>query len=159
MAAQQYFNTSIRNLTYCLRRFREILNDELKDEILNNADVIIEMVAQNQLYEQGIEGRGVSIMSYRPYAPRTIKKKQKKGQPYDRVTLRDTGEFHASLRVESDENGFYIVSSDEKAEYLLERYGTTIFRLTNENLKELLNNYIRPSLAKKLKAKILNDRT
>lgn len=159
MAAQKYFNTSIRNLTYRLRRFREILNDELKDEILNNADAIIEMVAQNQLYEQGIEGRGVSIMSYRPYAPRTIKKKQKKGQPYDRVTLRDTGEFHASLRVESDENGFYIVSSDEKAEYLLERYGTTIFRLTNENLKELLNNYIRPSLAKKLKAKILNDRT
>lgn len=159
MAAQKYFNTSIRNLTYRLRRFREILNDELKDEILNNADVIIEMIAQNQLYEQGIEGRGIPIMSYRPYAPRTIKKKQKKGQPYDRVTLRDTGEFHASLRVESDENGFYIVSSDEKAEYLLERYGTTIFRLTNENLKELLNNYIRPSLAKKLKAKILNDRT
>lgn len=159
MAAQKYFNTSIRNLTYRLRRFREILSDELKDEILNNADAIIEMVAQNQLYEQGIEGRGVSIMSYRPYAPRTIKKKKKKGQPYDRVTLRDTGEFHASLRVESDENGFYIVSSDEKAEYLLERYGTTIFRLTNENLKELLNNYIRPSLAKKLKAKILNDRT
>lgn len=159
MAAQKYFNTSIRNLTYRLRKFREILSDELKDEILNNADIIIEMIAQNQLYEQGIEGRGVSIMSYRPYAPRTIKKKKKKGQPYDRVTLRDTGEFHASLRVESDENGFYIVSSDEKAEYLLERYGTTIFRLTNENLKELLNNYIRPSLAKKLKAKILNDRT
>lgn len=159
MATQRYFNTSIRNLTYRLRRFKEILNDELRDEILENADAIIEMIAQNQLYEHGIEGRGVSIMSYHPYAPRTIIKKQKKGQPYDRVTLRDTGEFHASLRVESDENGFYIVSSDEKAEYLLKRYGTTIFRLTDENLKELLYNYIRPSLAEKLKSKILNDRT
>lgn len=155
----QYFNTSVRNLTYRLRKFREILDDELRAEILNNADVIIEMIAQNQLYEQGIEGRGISIMSYRPYAERTIKKKQKKGQPYDRVTLRDTGEFHSSLRVECDDKGFYIVSSDDKAKYLLERYGTTIFRLTNENLKELLNNYIRPSLAKKLKSKILNDRT
>lgn len=155
----QYFNASIRNLIYRLRRFKDILDEELKDEIMKHEDIIVQMVTQEQLYEEGIEGRGVEIMSYQPYTARTIKIKQKKGQPYDRVTLKDTGEFYSSLHVEFDDEGFYVTSTDDKAEYLLARYGKTIFRLTNENFSELLRNYIRPSLKEKLKERLLNDRT
>lgn len=152
----KYYNASIRNLVYRLRKFKDVLDQELKDEIMRNEEVIVKMVAEEQLYELGIEGRGIEIASYRPYTPRTIKKKQRKGQPYDRVTLRDTGEFHKSLKVVFDDNGFYVTSTDDKAQYLLERYGKTIFRLTNENLKILLNEYIRPSLKVKLKNFIQN---
>lgn len=152
----QYFNLRIRNLMYRLRKFKEILDEELKNEILRHEEVIIQMVAEEQLYEQGIEGRGIKIASYQPYSPRTIREKMRKGQPYDRVTLRDTGEFHASLKLEVDDEGFYVTSSDEKSKYLLERYGKTIFRLTNENLKILLRDYIRPSLQSKLKEYIKN---
>lgn len=155
----QYFNTSIRNLVYRLRRFKDILDEELRDEIMKHEDVIVRMVTQEQLYEEGIEGRGIEIMSYQPYTAKTIKIKQKKGQPYDRVTLKDTGEFYSSLHVEFDDEGFYVTSTDDKAEYLLARYGKTIFRLTNENFSELLRNYIRPSLKEKLKKRLLNDRT
>lgn len=153
----QYFNASIRNLVYRLRKFKDILNDELKNEIMKHEDVIIQMVVRDQLYDQGIEGRGISIMSYQPYTARTIQIKQKKGQPYDRVTLRDTGEFYSSLHVEFDDDGFYVTSTDDKAKYLLARYGKTIFRLTNQNFTELLRNYIRPELQQKLKEKILYD--
>lgn len=153
----QYFNASIRNLVYRLRKFKDILNDELKSEIMKHEDVIIQMVVRDQLYDQGIEGRGISIMSYQPYTARTIQIKQKKGQPYDRVTLRDTGEFYSSLHVEFDDDGFYVTSTDDKAKYLLARYGKTIFRLTNQNFTELLRNYIRPELQQKLKEKILYD--
>ena len=155
----QYFNASIRNLVYKLRRFKDILDEELRDEIMKHEDIIVQMVAQEQLYEKGIEGRGIEIMSYQPYTARTIKIKQKKGQPYDRVTLKDTGEFYNSLHVEFDDEGFYVTSTDDKAKYLLARYGKTIFRLTNENFSELLRNYIRPSLKEKLKERLLNDRT
>ena len=96
-------------------------------------------------------------MSYQPYTARTIQIKQRKGQPYDRVTLRDTGEFYSSLHVEFDDDGFYVTSTDDKAKYLLARYGKTIFRLTNQNFTELLRNYIRPELQQKLKEKILYD--
>ena len=123
----QYYNASIRNLVYRLRKFKDILSEELKDEIMKHEDVIVQMVARDQLYEQGVEGRGISIMDYQPYTARTIKIKQKKGQPYDRVTLRDTGEFHSSLHVEFDDEGFYVTSTDDKAKYLLARYGKTIF--------------------------------
>lgn len=151
-----YYNASLRNLTYRLRKFKDILDQELKEEILRNEDVIIRMIVDDQLYEQGIEGRGTSIMEYMPYTIRTIKNKQKKGQPYDRVTLRDTGKFHDSLRVEFDDNGFYVVSDDDKAPELLEKYGKTIFRLTNENLNTLIKEHIRPSLQEKLKKYIIN---
>ena len=153
----QYFNASIRNLVYRLRKFKDILNDELKNEIMKHEDVIIQMVVRDQLYDQGIEGRGISIMSYQPYTARTMRIKQRKGQPYDRVTLRDTGEFYSSLHVEFDDDGFYVTSTDDKAKYLLARYGKTIFRLTNQNFTELLRNYIRPELQQKLKEKILYD--
>lgn len=153
----QYFNASIKNLVYRLRKFKDILSDELKNEIMKHEDVIIQMVVRDQLYDQGIEGRGISIMSYQPYTARTIQIKQRKGQPYDRVTLRDTGEFYSSLHVEFDDDGFYVTSTDDKAKYLLARYGKTIFRLTNQNFTELLRNYIRPELQQKLKEKILYD--
>ena len=153
-----YFNTSLKNLVYRLRKFKSVLDLELKNEILRHEDVIIKMVTQEQLYEKGIEGRGIEISSYSPYKPRTIKKKIRKGQPYDRVTLKDTGEFYASLHVEHDDEGFYVTSSDDKSQYLLKRYGKTIFRLTDENLKVLLHDYIRPSLKQKMKEYIKNGR-
>jgi type II restriction/modification system DNA methylase subunit YeeA len=71
--------------------------------------------------------------------------------------LNDTGEFYASLHVEFDEGGFYITSTDDKAKYLLARYGTTIFRLTDENLTELIRDYIKPSLAEKMRNKLLYE--
>ena len=52
---------------------------------------IVDMNAEIQLYEQGRDGAGVEIMSYAPYEPVTIEIKRSKGQPTNRVTLRDTG--------------------------------------------------------------------
>ena len=149
----QYYNTSLRNLVYRLRNFKEILDDELTDEILNNEPLIIEMI-QGQLYS-GEDGYTKSI--YPPYAPRTVAKKIKKGQPFDRVTLRDTGEFYKSLHVAFDGDGFYIASVEQElSEILKAKYGNAILRLSDENLNILIRRYIRPSLIEKLKAKILN---
>ena len=149
-----YFNLSLRNLIYRLRKYKDILDDELRDEIIRNKEVILKMITEEQLYNLGIEGRGVEIWSYQPYTASTIQRKHKKGQPYDRVTLKDTGKFYSSLDIPFDNSGFYVTSSDEKANALLEKYGKTIFRLTNKNLKILLNDYIRPSLKEKFKAYI-----
>ena len=146
-----YFNLSLRNLIYRLRKYKDILDDELRDEIIRNKEVILKMITEEQLYNLGIEGRGIEIWSYQPYTANTVRRKHKAGQPYNRVTLKDTGKFYSSLNIRFDNKGFYVTSSDEKANALLERYGKTIFRLTDENLKILLNDYIRPSLKEKFK--------
>lgn len=149
----QYYNTSLRNLVYRLRKFKDILDDELTLEILNNEDLITEMI-RNQLYS-GNDGYTMSIQP--PYALSTIKRKLKKGQPIDRVTLRDTGEFYKSLHVAFDEDGFFVASSDQELSNILKaRYGSPILRLSNENLKELIWKHIRPSLTEKMKEYLQN---
>lgn len=151
-----YYNGSLKNLIFRLRKFKDILHQELREEILENKLVIIRMVTENQLYERGVNGQNIFIASYQPYATRTIQNKIRKGQPTDRVTLKDTGEFYKSFDVVFDENGFYITSNDDKAKYLVEKYGRTIFRLTDDNLTTLLQEYVRPILTEKLKIYLKN---
>ena len=150
----RYYNASIRNLSYRLRKFEAILESCLEDTVRSLEATIVDYVAQKQLYEEGIEGRGIEIMSYAPYSPRTIKNKIRKGQPTNRVTLRDTGDFHRSFRVAFEPGGFRIEATDPKTAALIEKYGPTIFRLTDKNLTELLREYIRPILTERLKEQL-----
>lgn len=145
------YNTSIRNLEYRLRKFKDSLPNLLEAIIRDNEDVIVSAIADNQLYRRGINGRGEKIMSYAPYAASTIKKKKKKGQPTTRVTLRDTGAFHEAMHIVFDSEGFYITSSDEKTKWLVPKYGEEIFRLTDDNFNRILKNHIRKELVKRIK--------
>lgn len=145
------YNSSLRNLTYRLRAFRDSLPRLLEDVVRSKEDVIISAIADDQLYRRGIEGRGVKIMSYAPYTKTTIKIKNKKRQPTTRVTLRDTGAFHKSMFLVFDSEGFYVTSSDEKTGALIAKYGDTIFRLTDQNFNRILNKHIRRELIKQLK--------
>lgn len=155
--SQKYYNASIRNLEYRLRRFKDELPEILEDVVYEVEDVIVSAVADDQLYRRGITGKGVKISSYAPYAERTKRIKKILGQPTTRVTLRDTGDFHKSMHVVfSDEypGGFYITSSDKKTEELVEKYGPEIFRLTNENFNRILRVHIRKRLQNRLKKKL-----
>lgn len=151
--AIRYFNLSIRNLAWRLRKFDDILGEFLVQEIKNHSDEIVNLVTQNQLYEKGINGNKVEIASYAPYRPSTIKYKSKKGQPTNRVTLKDTGKWYSSLEIAFDVDGFFITSATDniKSGYLKRKYGDRILRLTNENLSYVLNEYIRPKLKEHLK--------
>jgi hypothetical protein len=150
MAVKRY-NTTLRNLEYRLRAFKDSLPILLEDIIRDKEDVIVSAIADDQLYRRGINGRGEKIMDYMPYAPKTIKNKKRKGQPTTRVTLRDTGEFHNSMFVVFDSEGFYITASDEKTQYLVEKYGEEIFRLTDKNFTRIIRSHIRKELVKRLK--------
>lgn len=150
MAIKRY-NATIRNLEYRLRAFKDSLPMLLESIILDKEDVIVSAIANNQLYRRGITGTGKKIMDYMPYAPRTIQRKKKKGQPTMRVTLRDTGEFHKSMFLVFDSEGFYITSNDDKTKFLVKRYGDEIFRLTDENLTRIIRSHVRKELVKRIK--------
>lgn len=57
-------------------------------------DYVIELNTKNQLYDKGVNSLNVSIGDY---SPKTKGIKQELGQPYDRVTLNDTGAFYESF--------------------------------------------------------------
>lgn len=72
------------------------------------------------------------------YRPSTIERKKRKGQPYDRVTLKDEGDFHASFFVRFGSDEFEIEATDQKRVYLERKYGTDIYGLSPENLGQLI---------------------
>lgn len=149
-----YFNTTMRNIEYRLRAFKDELPYFLSDIIKDKEDVIVSAVADDQMYRRGINGRGVKIASYAPYAERTKEEKRRKGQPTTRVTLRDEGNFHLYLGVMYTPEGFYIDSGDVKTKWLLPKYGEDVLRLTDENLTRILKSHIRKELVKRLKREI-----
>lgn len=116
-------------------------------EIIERNDwQIIGWNTDDQLYDKGITATGVSIMDYAPYSPVTIQIKQEEGQPYDRVTLRDTGEFHHSFYLQIDNEKFTFDAEDWKTRDLIRQYGEEIMGLTDENIKRLENEIILPEL-------------
>ena len=138
-------NDNLRSYQYV----REILND------IDAATFIIDANANQQLYEEGVNALGVSIASYAPYKPFTIAVKKQKGQPTDRVTLRDTGDFERSFHLEIGRDAFIVTADDWKTDELMEKYGK-IFGLTQKNLAKLCQNYLKPDLILRIKNEISN---
>jgi len=137
-----------------IRELGDDLPDVLADIIRNNEHVILDMNTQDQLYERGINRLGVSLADFEPYAPFTLRMKQMTGQPTDRVTLRDTGDFTRSFYLDVSKEGFEIKAADTKTNELVAKYGKQIFGLTKENSEELVKEYIIPDLMKHLKKAI-----
>ena len=105
-----------------------------------------DLVTEDQLFE-GVDNMGQPI---RPaYAPFTIEIKRIEGQPTDRVTLKDTGDFHRSIDVRfgsgTSEHAFVFYATDEKFLKIEKKYGKNLLGLNEESLKEF-NEIIRDEL-------------
>jgi hypothetical protein len=135
-----------------LVNFQSSINETVADEIAENKHIIIDMVATAQLFESGIDGRGMRLDSFSPYTARTISIKRSKGQVVDRVTLRDTGDFQDSINVFLFDGGFLIVGEDKKTKELMDKYGDDILSLTDEHIGEIIWDYLYPALSTKLES-------
>lgn len=108
----------------------------LKQTIEDNDFFIIDAVTDKQLFDLGEDGKGNRLPGY---TRTTIRIKLSKNQPADRTTLKDSGKFHASFRVDAFNDRFEVKATDENN--LIERYGIDILRITNDNLRDFLNMY------------------
>jgi len=122
----------------------------IRNAVEDNKSTIVKYNVE-QLNEYGVNSLGVSINTYAPYTLYTVSVKKEKGQPFDRVTLRDTGDFHSSFDVVINSWDFYITATDPKTTELVKKYGAAIFGLTGENKQELVLNYIRPDTIKQIR--------
>lgn len=150
----------ISTLLERVKRFNSDLTEGkiFQEVIKENESVIVDMNAETQLFEKGVNALGVSISSYRPYSDKTVEIKKMKGQPYNRVTLRDTGDFHSAFFVRVSRENFSIDSTDWKTKKLVKKYGDQkgdIFGLTDENLTELITEYVAPEVLEIAKKMIL----
>lgn len=137
-----------------LMAFEDSINDTVRQIIVEKEPVIVELNAVDQLYISGVTRNNDFIAGYLPYRPRTIRIKRKKGQPIDRVTLRDTGDFHRSFAVIADNVEFLIGATDWKVDELVNKYGNEILGLTDVNLDKLVWEHIYPELMNKLRVEL-----
>lgn len=140
----------ISNKIDALQQFINNMNDNIRNIVDKYDYILIDMNVQDQLYERGINRNEVKLEDIWPYAPLTIEFKTVKHQPFDRVTLRDEGDFHRSFNVKAYANDFEIYATDIKTDILTEKYGEEIFGLTDYNLNDFIHNYAGPELYEQL---------
>lgn len=144
----------MKKLDDLISRLKNFEDEIIKviEEVVREFDyIILDMNAEDQLFQRGITSTDVEIASFAPYAPLTVEIKRLKGQPTSRVTLRDEGNFHHSFYIEYQSDGFRITASDWKTYDLKEKYGKDIFGLTDENFHEFAVDYVKPALNELLK--------
>lgn len=134
---------------------------QLKKEVPKQAEIIarkykkeiLDYIREKQLFEQGIDGKGKKLKSYKPF---TIAIKKQKGEVYNRTTLLDTGSFYDKMDlIFTDQNAIGIFSRDEKTPDLLQKYGQNIFTFTVKNQKEVDSKIFEENIIKWL----LNTKT
>ena len=124
--------------------------DEIIEEITKQKETqeFIIFVLQEQLFQTGEDGKGVQIGMYSPF---TIEIKKRKGQPFDRVTLKDTGDFYDSYTITPIPGGFIIDANDEKEDKnLFDIYGDDIL-LPNQDSLDLIAEYYEEQLIEYIK--------
>lgn len=115
----------------------------LKNTIDRNKGVLLDK--QEDQLDDGKDSLGISFIP--SYAESTIKTKKRKGQPTDRVTLKDTGDLYRSLNIETNSNQMIITANVEYFKYLVRHYDSNIILgLEKEFLRDFIIKYFKPEL-------------
>jgi len=166
------FFLPIRNL---LQSFLKLDLDTIALEITRNntfQSLVIKLNTEglptSQLFNFGEDSLGKKLSGNTiaiggEYTPFTKQKKQEKGQPTDRITLKDTGAFYMSFKIIPFKGGFEIDADGFKKGLdggagntdLFEEFGEDVLGLNNVNLQtiiEFYKNAIQEKVNQKLRA-------
>ncbi|HHZ64650.1 MAG TPA: hypothetical protein EYN51_03985 [Flavobacteriales bacterium] len=119
-----------------------LVNQALKDVFSQNEDLLIEIQTQIQLFQKGETSKRISITP--SYAQSTINKKRRKNQPFNRVTLKDTGALYDSVKFEALDDSLVITTNVPYTKYLTAKYGADIFGIQNLEMEKFLQKYYLP---------------
>ena len=139
---------AITNLIDNLKKYKDSINEYMED-ITRSIEDEIKEINVHQQYDLGQDRNGDSITP--EYAESTIRYKRRKGQPTDRVTLQDTGQYHDTFNIRYEDEGFELYANDWKAGFLDKKYGKEIYGLQDEAARELADQVYQPRMILKLK--------
>lgn len=130
-----------------MRRINAVDIDTIvEDSIEATKGDLLEQNRQQMNAGQTKENKAITPL----YAPSTVTRKKKLGQPYDRVTLKDKGELYDKMAAQVDNEQVIIGSGAEHAKYLEEKYGIQIFGVGSD-FKIKYNDVLAPVIIGKVK--------
>ncbi len=133
-------DTILNDFNVTVERLRTSINESIRTSVDNNKTVIKTMQTEEQMY-LGINASGNAISP--DYADSTINYKKRNFQPYDRVTLKDSGDFYDSIEIEARTDDFVISTQITYSIYLVTKYAE-ILGITDTNLERFVNTYTLP---------------
>jgi len=104
--------------------------------------VLKDFIVNKQLFREGIDGNNKKLPGYKRT---TIRLKISKGDPADRTTLKDSGDFYANIEIKAFSGHFEVSSGVEYDKFILKRYGKDVLRITDENFQLFVKNYFIPN--------------
>lgn len=116
-------------------------------------DLLVFLITQKQLFEKGEDGNEKSLGEYSPF---TVEIKRAKGQPFDRITLNDSGDFYDSFEVVVRINEIVIIADTIKVDTDLSKdFGLAILKPSEKSLeiyRSFLLMAIRELIRKEVRA-------
>lgn len=130
-----------------LKKFEALDTDAISADAIEETAPQFKDANREQM-NAGLTAEGDAI--FPPYAPLTVAIKRMKGQPTDRVTLKDTGDFYRGFSVIVTADQVLTGSTDEKSAKLQAKYGEAIFGLGGQYKAGYVNTALRPAFKAKI---------
>ena len=141
------------NILECYNNWAKIdVNVLVLDTIEANQELIIDTITEKQLFQHGEDGNGEKLPL--PYAEKTQMIKRAKGQPIDRITLKDTGDFYASMVMVRQADSVRTYFTDYKSDRLYKDWGAEIGSISKRNLGEIVDSDIKEDFIRSLREKL-----
>ena len=129
-----------------LDELKSSINKSIQTSIQKNENVLIDQQTEQQ-FDKGQDSNGVQFVP--SYALSTKAIKRSKGQPTNRVTLKDTGNLYRSITIEANSTNAIIKPNTDYFKYLVTHYSNNnILGIQDSAMQDFLNNYTIPEIAK-----------
>lgn len=123
---------------------------EVIDIVQTNKDKLADLQATQLFSGKRSDGSDINPQ----YAPFTIEQKKKKGQPYDRVTFRDTGELYRSFFADVNNKTFSIKSDNFKFDKMIKRSGVKTVGLNIDSRRTFVDEITHPEIIRRYEEKV-----
>lgn len=120
-------------------------SDKILKKVFSDSELktfVLDLNRIDQLYDKGVTADDKYLGNYSAVTiegTKNFKGKEEKGQRYDHITLKDTGDFYDSFRLKTESSDFIIRADTEKPDVDLMTYGK-ILGLDNESKTKLIEH-------------------
>lgn len=126
------------------------------ESALRNSNVLEDAITEDQLHGKGEDGLGQSLGEYSDFTKNfktTIAGQLGRDTRIDHITLRDTGEFHSSIKVGLTRDGIKIDSEPKKEDTdLIDEFGEAILFVNDQNLEEFRRPFLLDDIRDNIRA-------
>lgn len=133
-----------------LKEMKASIDKSIQTSIAKNEKVLTDQQTEGQ-FDKGKDAFNISIVP--SYATSTKKIKQGKGQPTNRVTLKDTGELYSKVNIQANTTEAIISANVSYFKYLVTHYGNNqLLGIQDDAMRKFLIKYTLPEIEKNFKA-------